>query len=228
VLPSKRFIEGLEFINSTHMLMSSGLTGNSHLDIINIETMQIERTIAIEAKHFGEGITILKDTIYMLTYLTRALFKFDMDLKLQSTLTIPKEIREGWGMTHDGESLIVSDGSNKIFYVDPETIKVTKTITVKDTWNINELELVGDFFFANQFMTSDILVISLDGELVHRIDMTELLKNEQEYLQRTNSVWNANEIGNNVLNGIAYHAQTGSYFITGKNWHFLTQVKFLI
>lgn len=53
-----------------------------------------------------------------------------MDLKLQSTLTIPKEIREGWGMTHDGESLIVSDGSNKIFYVDPETIKVTKTITV--------------------------------------------------------------------------------------------------
>ena len=151
-----------------------------------------------------------------------------MDLKLKSTLTIPKEIREGWGMTHDGESLIVSDGSNKIFYVDPETIKVTKTITVKDTWNINELELVGDFFFANQFMTSDILVISLDGELVHRIDMTELLKNEQEYLQRTNSVWNANEIGNNVLNGIAYHAQTGSYFITGKNWHFLTQVKFLI
>jgi glutamine cyclotransferase len=68
VLPSKRFIEGLEFINSTHLLMSSGLTGNSHLDIINIETMQIERTIAIEAKHFGEGITILKDTIYMLTY----------------------------------------------------------------------------------------------------------------------------------------------------------------
>jgi glutamine cyclotransferase len=68
VLPSKRFIEGLEFINSTHLLMSSGLTGNSHLDIINIETMKIERTIAIEAKHFGEGITILKDTIYMLTY----------------------------------------------------------------------------------------------------------------------------------------------------------------
>ena len=85
-------------------------------------------------------------------------------------------------MTHDGESLIVSDGSNKIFYVDPETIKVTKTITVKDTWNINELELVGDFFFANQFMTSDILVISLNGDLVHRIDMTELLKNEQEYI----------------------------------------------
>ena len=77
-------------------------------------------------------------------------------------------------------------------------------------------------------MTSDILVISLNGDLVHRIDMTELLKNEQEYIQRTNTVWNANEIGNNVLNGIAYHAQTRSYFITGKNWHFLTQVKFFI
>ncbi len=99
---------------------------------------------------------------------------------------------------------------------------------MKDTYRINELELVGNFFFANQFMTSDILVISLEGELLHRIDMTELLKNEQDYLQRMNNVWNGNEIGNNVLNGIAYHAETDSYFLSGKNWHFLTQVKFFI
>ena len=86
----------------------------------------------------------------------------------------------------------MSDGSNKIFWVDPETITVTKTITVKDTFRINELELVGNFFFANQFMTSDILVISLEGELLYRIDMTELLSNEQDYLQRMNTVWNGN------------------------------------
>lgn len=101
VLPLKRYIEGLEFINSTHLLMSSGLTGNSHLDIISIETMKIESTVDIEDRHFGEGITIINNAIYMLTYQTRALFKFDMNLQLQSTFTIPQEIREGWGMTHD-------------------------------------------------------------------------------------------------------------------------------
>jgi len=149
VLPASRYVEGLEFINSTHLLMSSGLVGNSHLDIINIKNMKIEASTAIQEMHFGEGITILKDTIFMLTYTTRALFKFDMNLKLLETLTIPTEIREGWGMTNDGQSLIISDGSDKIFFVDPETIQVTKTITVMDTWMINELELVGDLLFAN-------------------------------------------------------------------------------
>lgn len=80
VLPAKRFIEGLEFINRTHLLVSSGLTGDSHLDILNIETMMIEATTRIDYHHFGEGITILGDTIYMLTYQTRALFKFNMGL----------------------------------------------------------------------------------------------------------------------------------------------------
>lgn len=180
-MPAKRFVEGLEFINGTHLLVSSGLNGDSHLDIINIQTMVIEATTAIEQRHFGEGITILGDIIYMLTYQTRALFKFNMDLQLLSTLTIPKEIREGWGMTNDGVSLIISDGSNTIFFVDPETIQVTKTIKVKDEWMINELELVGDFIFANQFMKNDILVINQRGDIVHRIDMSELIKNEQEY-----------------------------------------------
>ena len=222
MLPVRRFVEGLEFLNSTHLLISSGLVGNSHIDIINIETMKIEATTAIEAKHFGEGITIFGDNIFMLTYQTRALFKFDMNLKLLNTLTVPKEIQEGWGMTNDGRSLIVSDGSDKIFFVDPETIKVTKTITVKDTYNINELELVGDLLFANQFLTNDILVIDLEGGLIDRIDISELLKNEQEYNERNNAAWSPFDISNNVLNGIAYHAETGSYFLTGKNWHYLT------
>jgi len=131
-------------------------------------------------------------------------------------------------MTNDGKSLIISDGTSTIFYVDPETIEVTKTIGVKDTRFINELELVGNFIFANQFMTNYILVISLEGELVHRIDMSELIQKEQEYNESIGVTWNWSEISNNVLNGIAYHAETESYFLTGKNWHYLTQLKFFI
>lgn len=78
-------------------------------------------------------------------------------------------------MTHDNSRLIVSDGSNNIYYINPLTFEITDSFSVEDTININELELVHDLLYANQFLTSDILVISLDGKLRNRIDMSELL-----------------------------------------------------
>jgi glutamine cyclotransferase len=75
-------------------------------------------------------------------------------------------------------------------------------------------------------MSNDILVMDLKGKLMHKIDMTQLLNNEHDYLKKMGRNWNVYDKMNNVLNGIAYHKESQTFFLTGKNWHYLTQVKF--
>lgn len=120
-----RFVEGLEFIDETHLLMSSGSYGNSHLDVLDIETNPVKtvKSVPIDSIYFGEGITYLKESneIIMLTYRKRKAFRFDLDLMIIEQMIIPSAIREGWGMTHIGTDLVVSDGSSSIYYVDPAT-----------------------------------------------------------------------------------------------------------
>lgn len=118
-------MEGLEFLNDHELLMSSGEYGSSYLDIIDIdqEPLLPKASVSLESKYFGEGITYLpsKGEILMLTYRQRKAFRFSKDLQQLETLDIPREIREGWGMTHEEETLLVSDGTDRVFYVDPST-----------------------------------------------------------------------------------------------------------
>lgn len=152
--------------------MSSGGYGNSHLDVIDIRTepLQTSRTVALESGYFGEGITFMPLTreIIMLTYKKRKAFRFNLDLLLLEEMIIPTQIKEGWGMTHVGSEVLVSDGTDRLFFVQPETFTVTKTVQVKEgngnaITRINELEHAKGKIYANKFMTNEMLVLSLDG-----------------------------------------------------------------
>jgi len=139
--------------------MSSGSYGNSHLDIIDITTepVQTVKSVPISKEYFGEGVTLVPETgdIIMLTYRKRKAFRFTQDLELVEEMTIPSQIREGWGMTHIDNQLLVSDGSHVLYFVKPSTFEITGSIAVtensKPISQINELEHVNGKIYANVF-----------------------------------------------------------------------------
>ena len=187
--------------------MSSGTYGNSHLDLLNINSMVNEKSVGIDSQYFGEGITRLNNgDIYMLTYRSRTALHFNAEFELIKTFTIPSRIKEGWGMTHVGDMLLISDGSNSLYWVDPVTFTITDSFKVPNTKYINELEFVNDLIYANRFLRSDILVFTVDGTLVKELDFRALLDNESSYNSQNGVTWSGFDKTNNVLNGIAYHA----------------------
>ena len=105
--------------------------------------------------------------IIMLTYRKRKAFRFDLELKMIEEMTIPTKIREGWGMTHVGGDLLISDGSHTLYYVDPKTFEIKDSFDVTDNGNpvswINELEYINDKIYANIFTTNDLIVMDLKG-----------------------------------------------------------------
>ena len=172
-------------------------------------------------KYFGEGIAFLKDRAYQLTWTTKVGFIYDAKtFKKTGEFTIP--VKEGWGMTTDGVSLIMSDGSSNISYVDPTTFRLARIVGVTDNngpvSNINELELINGFLYANQWQTNYILKIDpSSGKVVGRLDLTSLV-NEAK-----------NKYGaSDTLNGIAYDPTTGKIYVTGKLWPNIYEIKFTI
>src|SRR6202011_1649106 len=153
-------------------------------------------------KFFGEGICFLHDKVYQLTWKTKIGFIYDAKtFKKIGEFTIP--VKEGWGMTTDGTNLIMSDGSSNISYVDPVTFRLVKVVGVTDNngpiSNINELELINGFLYANQWQTNYILKIDpSSGKVVGRMNL-ESLDNEARNKYP----------GAEVLNGIAYDSTTG-------------------
>lgn len=127
-------MEGLEFIDDNLLLMSSGSYGNSHLDILDIDTDPVAtiKTVSIDSQYFGEGTTYLKEAeeFIMLTYKKRKAFRFNTDLKLLEEMTIPSVIKEGWGMTHINNKLLISDGTSNLYYVDPIKFEVKSSMPV--------------------------------------------------------------------------------------------------
>ena len=153
--------------------MSSGSYGDSHLDVLNIgqEPVQTVKSTPLDSQYFGEGVSKADNEFIMMTYQNRKAFRFSSDLELMETMEMPSQIREGWGMTHNNQGeLIVSDGSDQLFYVDPKTFTTTKQIGVTDNGKkiqrVNELELVKGMLYANVFGTNDLLVIDPDTGIV--------------------------------------------------------------
>ena len=134
----------------------------------------------ISKEYFGEGVTLVPETgdIIMLTYRKRKAFRFTQDLELVQEMTIPTQIREGWGMTHINKQLLVSDGSHMLYFVDPSSFEITGSIAVtensKPVSQINELEHVKGKIYANVFQENFILQIMMDGSVANRYDLSEL------------------------------------------------------
>lgn len=210
----KAFTQGLEYYDG-HLYESTGRLGESSLREDALETGEVLRRVNLPPQYFGEGLTILHGKIYQLTWLSKIGFVYDLqtfrkngEFHFQS---------EGWGLTHDDASLILSDGTNKLQFLDPVSFAVTKTIEVyagnEAVTNLNELEYINGEIFSNVWHSPRLARIDPHtGRVVAWIDLTPLLTREQHDSE-------------DVLNGIAYDAKRGRLFVTGKRWSEIIQIE---
>ena len=217
------FTEGLLF-HEGKLYESTGATPElpttrSAFGEVNLSTGKINIKAELDRdKYFGEGITFLNGKVYQLTWTSKVGFIYDAKtFKKLGQFSIPRE--EGWGMTTDGTSLIMSDGTDKLTYIDPVTLAVTKSLAVSEDGytlrNLNELEYVDGYIYANIWMTSHIVKIDVaTGEVVGNLDLTPLAE-EAAHTSR----------GTKEMNGIAYNPETKKFFITGKMWPYIFEIE---
>ena len=191
-------------------LFESTGQNQSYIGIVDIKTGKPEKKVVLDDQYFGEGITILNNKVYQLTWQNRVGFVYD--LKTFEKLREFKYATEGWGLTHDHHHLIMSDGTEKLIYLDTATLEPVKTLQVKDrngfVTKLNELEYMEGFIMANQWETNRILKIDPQtGNVVGVLDLTPLAQEAR-----------LDNPGADVLNGIAYHPATKLLIVTGKQW----------
>ncbi|NSW75185.1 MAG: glutaminyl-peptide cyclotransferase [Candidatus Atribacteria bacterium] len=209
------FTQGLLFEGGI-LYESTGLYGESSLRRVDLETGEILQKIDLEDEYFAEGITVWEDKIIQLTWESRVAFVYDKKtLKRLETRPYPYE---GWGITFDGENLIVSDGSETLRFLDPadftEKRKITVEVGGQKIDRLNELEYVAGKVYANIWYGYEDLIVVIDprnGGLLGWIDLTGLAEQEKG--------------GENVLNGIAFDSWTRTFLVTGKRWHRIYRVK---
>lgn len=209
------FTQGLQFYNG-ELYESTGLNGRSSLRRVELKTGKVLQKIDIENQYFAEGMTILGDKIYQLTYQTHIGFIYD--LKSFAKLGSWHYEGEGWGLTTDGRELIMTNGSNKINFLDPNTLSITRTLEVFDEGmpveNLNELEYIKGEIYANIWYTDSVIRIDpATGKVNGWINLSGLLMPQE----RTEKV--------DVLNGIAYDEKGDRIFVTGKLWPKLFEIK---
>jgi glutamine cyclotransferase len=215
------FTQGLELFNG-YLLESTGLLGKSSLRKVDIKTGKVLKKLDMDQAIFAEGITSLNDTVYQLSWQNHLVFLYDANnIKPIGRLNWSGE---GWGLANDGQNLIISDGSDKLYFVEPGTLKLNKVLSVVDQYgpvnNLNELEMVEGYIFANRWQYDYILKIDpANGHVIGTMNMKDFLqKNSRSdlgYLKQPGST--AVESGA-VLNGIAYDKEKKSLYITGKLW----------
>src|SRR3954454_1730750 len=218
------FTQGLEWRDGK-LFESTGAVGNhSGLNTIGPDGA-VTKLRDDGTRYFGEGLTILNDEIYQLTWQEHDVFVYDLAGKLKRKLRNP---REGWGLTNDGTSLIFSDGGPLFYFADPKTFAITREVKIKsdrpgDIQGLNELELVDGKLYGNVFMTLTIVRIDPASGCVDGIaEMGSLWRSftEADKKQVTSS-------DQNVLNGIAYDKASGNFYVTGKRWRTIFVGKFV-
>lgn len=216
------FTEGLEFKDG-FFYEGTGEYGASDIRKVDAATGKVLASTEMEAKYFGEGITILNGKIYQLTYKEGKGFIYD-EKTLKQIGTFDFGTQEGWGMTNNGAQLIFDDGTNVLHYMDPTTFKEVKRLTVTDEHGpvneINELELINGYIYANQWQRDIILKIdTTTGHVVGRADLSSI--RQRGGIPPVTDRRGAPE----VLNGIAYDKATNRIFVTGKNWPKVFEIK---
>ncbi len=211
------FTQGL-VVEQGRLFESTGQYGTSWIAEVDIATGTQDKKVVLDKKYFGEGITILNNKIYQLTWQTKIGFVYN--LKTFEKISEFEYDREGWGITHNGKNIIVSDGTDQLNFLDTLSLKPVSILKVKDgdkpSEKLNELEFIDDFIYANQWQTNFILKINpTNGDVVGRMDMTELA--EKVFPLNPNA---------DVLNGIAYEKKSKMLLITGKLWPAMVAVKF--
>ena len=211
----KAFTQGLVFEDG-FLYEGTGLNGRSELRKVELETGNVLQIHKLPDEFFGEGITIYGDRIIQLTYLSRVGFVYNKEtFKLLQEFNYPTE---GWGLTHDGNYLIMSDGTPMLYFLDPETFAQNHKIMVLDqdspVWGLNELEYIDGQIYANVWPTERIVRIEPEtGEVIGWIDMEGILA-PQDHSEPVD-----------VFNGIAYDPANRRLFVTGKFYPKLYEIK---
>ena len=210
------FTQGL-FIHDGALYESTGRYGESKLHKVELETGEQVQSLPLSDQVFGEGSTLFDGKIYVLTWRSGA--GLVVDAKTFKPERTFKYQGEGWGLTHDGERLIMSDGTSELRFLDPETLEETGRLEVthkgKPLRNLNELEFIKGEIFANIWQSDAIVRINLEtGQVTGILDMRGLLSDEERMGGQTD-----------VLNGIAYDPQEDRLFVTGKNWPKLFEIE---
>lgn len=210
----KAFTQGLVFENG-FLYEGTGIKGNSSLRKVDLKTGDVLQVHELSDEYFGEGITIFENRIIQLTWQSNVGFIYDKDSF--ELLQEFEYLTEGWGITHDGENLIMSDGTNKLHFLDAETFKEINVIEVSENstpiQDLNELEYINGEIYANVWKTDRILKISpVTGNVTGMIDLKGLLSKEE--------IEDAD-----VLNGIAYDSENDRLFVTGKWWPKLFEIE---
>jgi glutamine cyclotransferase len=221
------FTEGL-LVHDGQLYESTGtepdmpLSRRSLFGIVDTVTGKITPKAELDrSKYFGEGISFLHDKVYQLTWKTKKGFIYDAKT-FKPIGEFPIPVKEGWGMTTDGVNLIMSDGTSNISYVDPNTFRLVKVVGVTDNngpvSNINELELINGFLYANQWESNYILKIDpSSGKVIGKLNLDSLVNDARTKNKELD-----------VLNGIAYDSATGKIYVTGKLWRNIYEIKFPI
>lgn len=189
----------------------------SRLMKIDLKTGNAQKSVQLPGNFFGEGITILNDTLYQLTWTNKVVFVYSLP-EFKKIREIPINT-DGWGITNNGKELIVSDGSSNLFFYEPSTFRLMRTQSVTNNGepvgNINELEFIDGFVYANQWGANYIYKIDPnDGQIKGVIDLTQLA-------EKSGIVNDPDR----VLNGIAYDTELKKIYVTGKKWPQLFEIQ---
>jgi len=210
------FTQGLVYTDG-HLYESTGRAGHSSIRMVDLSNGWVLKEYDLPEEYFGEGLTDWGDTLIQLTWTSGTAFVYD-----RSTFTVRRTFRykgEGWGLTHDSTSLIMSDGSSVLRFLDPSSFRELKRLTVRDSAghpvkDLNELEYLHGEIYANIWHQEKIVRISpQSGRVVGSIDLSGLLNPDEHSDPEA------------VLNGIAYDAKAERLFVTGKLWPKLFEIK---
>jgi glutamine cyclotransferase len=210
--PPDHFTQGLVYADK-QLFESTGQYGKSRLIAYNAENLQIQKQISLRPDVFGEGLTFLNSKLYQSSWKSREIFVYDTALNPLQTLHINSD---SWGLTTDGRSLIMSDGSDTLYFLDPATGTTMRTIVATDgsgqrRKNINELEWVNGKVLANIWHSNIVLVIDgTNGHITGQYNFETLSQDVSQRMPSRNS--------EQVLNGIAWNSKTNTLLVTGKDW----------
>ena len=211
------YTQGLEFYKGI-LLEGTGQNGESTLRKTDYKTGTVSKSVPLSPDYFGEGITVFNSKIYQLTWKNKIGFIYNAEtLAQEKTFNYFADI-EGWGLTHNDKHLIMSDGTSKIYFLDPETQKLVRSINVYSDTNkveeLNELEWIDGKIWANIYQKDAVAIINPETGAVEAVIDLSVLKTKVKQHPELD-----------VLNGIAYNPKTKTVFVTGKNWDKMFEIK---
>lgn len=215
------YTQGLEFVED-ELYESTGSYGESKLRKVDYKTGKVLKQIELDNAYFAEGLTVLNDKIYQLTWKENTGFIYNRDTFEKTGTFAYSQSKEGWGLCNDGAVLYKSDGTSKIWTLDRETLQEQDYIEPTDHTGVkskfNELEFINGKIYANTYQIASIAIINpTTGAMDGVVDLRPIVNEVQKGLDKANE----------VLNGIAYKANEDRLFVTGKHWNTLFEIKII-